>query len=450
MLLWVTILLIAVERAPRHPPRIFLEPPPTLSLGDLVKKSKIRYCARLRHVQREFMIIAGLAMTMVFTLLATPALAQPPPGGEANCPPPPPGANQDRVCITSPKTVEQAPSRVRTVAVVQQQPGGGASPPSFCPANQPLTQRTRGSACKHFTADYIIMNLRGEIKGSAKIEMHTWEVLPGDSVSWSVHMQATFKNLTMAAGAPGSVVSFGLVCPGECSVNDPSSTPWLQLAEGQSHTAEFKVSANTSQSSILSHAVAITGKSATSSPTGGTGLTESFDTVRCDAGDQNQTPDEEDAPPLPPQPGCVYPAVNPEVIIDAKWMPYIAKNIVLAQQAGKDELLTRGPNAAARITNRTAACSGFVAQHGGQCDEYPFASSAQGGAGARTEEVHPRENACQAQAILKAQRTQHIARGESYYVRVRNPEFRAGDQVLYTGKDDAIEKLSASECYQRS
>lgn len=50
-------------------------------------------------------------------------------------------------------------------------------------------------------------------------------------------------------------------------------------------------------------------------------------------------------------------------------------------------------NRSKQQANRKKACrTGFQRKYGGQCDEYPTASTEEGGAGARTEEVPAREN----------------------------------------------------------
>jgi hypothetical protein len=58
---------------------------------------------------------------------------------------------------------------------------------------------------------------------------------------------------------------------------------------------------------------------------------------------------------------------------------------------GKPAVLTK--DGALQAANRSKACPrSFVKNHPkGSCDEYPFASTREGGAGARTEEVHEDE-----------------------------------------------------------
>lgn len=85
------------------------------------------------------------------------------------------------------------------------------------------------------------------------------------------------------------------------------------------------------------------------------------------------------------------------VVIDAAKMPFISRNIRLAWTDGTPSVLTR--NSAKQASNRAAACGTFAPKYGGSCDEYAFATTDEGGSGARTEEVPLREQRCQGGAI---------------------------------------------------
>lgn len=62
-------------------------------------------------------------------------------------------------------------------------------------------------------------------------------------------------------------------------------------------------------------------------------------------------------------------------------MPNIAKNIQSALDEGHPGILSRTADNSLIRSNRAAACEGFCGP--GSPDEYPFASTLQGGAGAR-------------------------------------------------------------------
>lgn len=131
------------------------------------------------------------------------------------------------------------------------------------------------------------------------------------------------------------------------------------------------------------------------------------------------------------------------LVIDAVKMPYIARNIQLAWGDGRDYLLHRDAPENRRA-NYQASCgskSGFVIKYPGQgsCDEYEFASTAEGGSGARTEEVPIREQNCQGATIKNAYYTKPgIAVGEEFLVVVANPASIAAEP--FAGTDTAKEQ----------
>lgn len=128
----------------------------------------------------------------------------------------------------------------------------------------------------------------------------------------------------------------------------------------------------------------------------------------------------------------------PFVVLDAEKLPFIAANIKTAWEEGRPGILTRGGNEVIK-GNRQAACGRFTpAYPQGSCDEYPFASSLEGGASARLAEVPRRENSCQGGSLNAAYRRNGIKVGDRYGVMLKNPDSRA--TVPYTGTDIAKEK----------
>jgi hypothetical protein len=76
--------------------------------------------------------------------------------------------------------------------------------------------------------------------------------------------------------------------------------------------------------------------------------------------------------------------------VDASRMPFIARNTKLAWESGRPALLTM--NRSKENSNRAAACSKFTRSYEkGSCDEYPMASTNEGGPEARIDEVPQRE-----------------------------------------------------------
>lgn len=131
------------------------------------------------------------------------------------------------------------------------------------------------------------------------------------------------------------------------------------------------------------------------------------------------------------------------LVIDAVKMPYIARNIRLAWGDRREYLLHRGAQQNRRA-NYEASCgsrSGFVIKYPGKgsCDEYEFASTAEGGAGARTEEVPIREQNCQGATIKNAYYAKPgIAIGEEFLVVIANPDGIAVEP--FDGLDTAKEQ----------
>jgi hypothetical protein len=108
------------------------------------------------------------------------------------------------------------------------------------------------------------------------------------------------------------------------------------------------------------------------------------------------------------------------VIIDAARMPFIARNISTAWVAGKPGVLTK--DSAAQAGNSKQVCRpSFPRPHGGQCDEYPFKSTRQGGADAQEHEVPPRENQCQGGTLSSRYGAAGIRDGDDFLVVIIHP-----------------------------
>lgn len=120
------------------------------------------------------------------------------------------------------------------------------------------------------------------------------------------------------------------------------------------------------------------------------------------------------------------------VVLDAAKMPYITRNVTLAWIEGKPFILTRASEL--QNTNRAKACGGFVRQFPkGSCDEYSFASTQEGGAGARAEEVHRDEQNCQGGTLSRGYQNAKINNGDQFLVVISNPSKVA--QQPWTGEE---------------
>jgi hypothetical protein len=108
------------------------------------------------------------------------------------------------------------------------------------------------------------------------------------------------------------------------------------------------------------------------------------------------------------------------VIFDAARMPFITRNISTAWVAGKPGVLTK--DSTAEAANRKQVClPSFPRPHGGQCDEFPFAGTRQGGAGAQEHEVPARENQCQGGTLSTRYRAAGIKDGDDYLIVIIHP-----------------------------
>ncbi|WP_253779258.1 NucA/NucB deoxyribonuclease domain-containing protein [Goodfellowiella coeruleoviolacea] len=130
------------------------------------------------------------------------------------------------------------------------------------------------------------------------------------------------------------------------------------------------------------------------------------------------------------------------VVMDAAKMPFITRNMSLAWSEGKPGILTR--NKAAERANRSAACPPGkypqTAPDKNSCEEYPFASTSEGGSGARTANVPLRENSCQGGTLRWAYAS--IAEGEEFLVVIANPDDIADQE--FSGVDIAKDRACGS------
>lgn len=89
-------------------------------------------------------------------------------------------------------------------------------------------------------------------------------------------------------------------------------------------------------------------------------------------------------------------------------MPTIASHILFAQTIlGKPSVLSRAVDPEIQRANRAIACAFFVAPSPAlsSCDEYPFASTYEGGEGASIQGVPPREQNVQGGVVSSFYRT---------------------------------------------
>jgi hypothetical protein len=108
----------------------------------------------------------------------------------------------------------------------------------------------------------------------------------------------------------------------------------------------------------------------------------------------------------------------PTMIYRKSALPNIADNIDDAQAKGKPDVLTRITDGKKIRQNRRAACRKVRPRRGFSCDEYPFASTAQGGVGASVRLVPVQEQNIQGGIISSFYRVKAIGNGDKFRVSV--------------------------------
>jgi hypothetical protein len=113
----------------------------------------------------------------------------------------------------------------------------------------------------------------------------------------------------------------------------------------------------------------------------------------------------------------------PTVVFKKSRIPNIVNNIRAALQAGHPRVLRRVTSEDTIDDNRNEACGPVVCPGPGDpsnfisCDEYPFASSREGGSGARTKCVPKRENDSLGATLGNFYRANNIKNGDKYCVK---------------------------------
>jgi nicotinamidase-related amidase len=117
-------------------------------------------------------------------------------------------------------------------------------------------------------------------------------------------------------------------------------------------------------------------------------------------------------------------AALPVLTFSKSKIPTIAAHVEAAQSAGKPVTLTRVTDDATIKANRSAACGKFkptaaeTAKGFTSCDEYPFASSKEGGAGANVAGVPLAEQNSQGGTMSAFYRNNNIKDGDKFTVNV--------------------------------
>ena len=117
--------------------------------------------------------------------------------------------------------------------------------------------------------------------------------------------------------------------------------------------------------------------------------------------------------PKPKRPRC------PTISFPCAQMPNVCANIRNAFRMGKPRQLQRTTNPSQiRRNRRQSGCRRLGRRTGYNCDEYPFASSLQGGSGAVVKLVPIRENSVQGGMLAAFYRRNNIGHGGCFKVKV--------------------------------
>ncbi|SDD86996.1 NucA/NucB deoxyribonuclease domain-containing protein [Actinokineospora iranica] len=114
----------------------------------------------------------------------------------------------------------------------------------------------------------------------------------------------------------------------------------------------------------------------------------------------------------------------PVVPIDAEKMPHIARHISMAWSSGQSALLHYEVDQKTRDANNRAVCTParLAELKPLSCDEYPFKSAKEGGAGASTQGVPIIEQNRQGGAIGRAYTVNQLQDGDEFLVVIINPD----------------------------
>jgi hypothetical protein len=116
--------------------------------------------------------------------------------------------------------------------------------------------------------------------------------------------------------------------------------------------------------------------------------------------------------------GCANPSYTPTYVISSSRYPDIAKfdKAQIAKHPSWSTLTRVSPAQADK--NRAAACKGFHSPPGKSCDEFPYASTSQGGAGAARTAVNKKENDSQGGNLVGFYNANRLFYGEKFNVKV--------------------------------
>jgi hypothetical protein len=301
----------------------------------------------------------------------------------------------------------------RTTATIERLPGSavpwaaGTPAPATCVKAQTsptFTAASRLDWCAVFAAVLSVYE-GNKLVGQADVgqtDYASWKV---SSRTWNPTRQVFSEEDSSGVlkGQPLTVTGTS-TCSGGCTVTSNRS---YTLPVPQYPVYSEKDPGVTSQGTAT-----VTGSLSTSWVYTGDGLTfpplkETTVGVRCDSQAGYKYPA-----------GCANPSYTPTYVISSARYPDIAKfdKAQLAKHPSWATLTRVSPAQADK--NRAAACKGFHAPPGKSCDEFPYASTSQGGAGAARTAVNKKENDSQGGNLVAFYNANRLFYGEKFHVKV--------------------------------
>jgi hypothetical protein len=277
---------------------------------------------------------------------------------------------------------------------------------------------TRVTDCVAAEIAGVILDNKGVVKGTATIETIYWEALSNKSLTSSMGGKAVVTAATGSAAA-NSTVNGTAVCSTNCTVAGNSTTK-LPLVIGDYMRGAWTITAATPGATPLTSTRKMKLTLASPAPTvPGSGTTPALSTSRCDnsatIGNIGK--------------GCVYPAATPVFLLSGSAAPAspVHAAFVASAQASlpgnpgsvSGTPLTRLADTTKANTNRAASCRGFVSTGPtDSCDEYPFASTYQGGATAATAHVPGKDNSAGGSKLSSFNQANRVLDGDPFFVQV--------------------------------
>jgi hypothetical protein len=290
-------------------------------------------------------------------------------------------------------------------AAVSEMPQSRASTCLNASKSPTFTYATRLDWCASFEV-VVTLDKDGEPIGTATMEQVDYASWKVSSRTWNLTDQL-YTELGATEALVGATITVTAVssCSTGCKITSGHRYE-LKVPLAPSFTGDAVGVASPGKATVTSHLKTTWGYEANGLPAVPP-LDESTVGVRCDSQRGYRYPN-----------GCANPSFRPTYVVSASRYPDIAKfdRAEIAKHPSWSTLTRVSPAQAAK--NRGVACKGFKAPPGKSCDEYPYASTSQGGAGAARLAVNEKENDSQGGNLVGFYNANRLFYGEKFNVKV--------------------------------